>query len=533
MSGQARRGNVDVPEGMVLVNCAYRFRLDPSRRQERALLRHAGARRFAYNWGVAFLRDVRAIRAAELEAAKVAGVADPKPITRWPSFIELNNAFNAWKSGRTDNGKLPAWWLERHPDETPPEWIRENSSQVYLWALYELADALKDHFASLSEPRVRRWVKGPDGVRRRELRPRVEFPRFKSKKRDRPRFKVTGGKDAARPVDYTHVRLPVIGRVHTRESMKRLVRAINAGRATVKNVTVSRDTKRRWWVSFAVEELRPAPRPTRRMVSNGAVGVDLGVAHLATLSTGHLVANPRALGRNAQRLAALQKKIARSRKGSHNYHELRQKVAAVHARIAGLRRNHTHHLTTLLARSFSDIAIENLNVAGMGASARGSVDAPGVRVRQKAGLNRAIRDAAFSEIRRQLEYKTSWYGSTLHVVDRYEPTSQTCSVCGQRNPSLTLTERVYDCASCGVRLDRDHNAARNIHRLAVGRSAPAQGGHPVRLRSPSPALRLATVTEPLIGKPRPATPPPRRQAPAGAADKTRSPVPQGTGIRAP
>ena len=505
----------------MLVNCAYRFRLDPSRRQEHLLKRHAGVRRFAYNWGVEFIKDVQAIRTAELEAAKAAGVEDPKPTTKWPSFMDLNYAFNAWKKGR-DNGKLPAWWIERHPDKAPPEWLGEVSSEVPKWALYELRDALADHFKSLSEPKVRRWVKGPDGVRRRELRPRVEFPRFKSKKRDRFRFKV----NTAKPVDYTHVQLPVIGRIHTRESMRRLVRAIRTGRVhEIKNATVSQDAKGRWWIAFTVEEFRPAPRATHRMVSNGAVGVDLGVSRLATLSTGHLVANAKALDHHAQRLAALQRKLARAQKDSKNREKLKRAVACVHARIAGLRRNHTHHLTTLLARSFADIAIEDLNVKGMSSSARGSVEEPGRNVRAKAGLNRAIRDAAFAEIRRQLEYKTAWYGSTLHVVDRYEPTSKTCSVCGWRNPSLTLTDRTFDCASCGARLDRDHNAARNLYRLAAGRSAPAQGA--VRLRSPSPTLGLTMVSGSLIGKPCPRTPPQDCEA--------RSPVPTpgGTGIRAP
>lgn len=477
---------VAVPDGMVLRHRAYRYRLDPTPRQERALLRHAGARRYAYNWAVEYLRDVRAIRAAELAAARAAGDQEAKPVTRWPSFIDLNNAFNAWKNGQ--RSRVPSWWAERHPDKSPPPWLPENPAHVYMWAIYEAHDGLADHMTALGKPWVTRRVRGPDGHPAKAKRPRIDFPRFKSRRRDRLRFKVTAGTSAARPTDRTHVQLPKLGRIHTREPMTRLLAAADSG-AVLKTATVTRDGRGKWWISFGAQQLCAAARPTRRMTGNRAVGVDIGVKHLAALSTGHLVDNPRALGQVAAQLAATQRRITRARKGSGNHRRLARRVAALHARAAGIRRNTVHHATTTLARSFADVAVEDLNVAGMTAAGRGTLTAPGVNVRAKAGLNRVILDAGFAELRRQLTYKTSWYGSTLHVTGRFAPTSKICSACGWRDPNQTLADRTFTCTACGLVLDRDVNAARNIHRLAMGRPAPAQGGNPVRLRIPPPAIR--------------------------------------------
>lgn len=196
-----------------MVRQSYRYALDPTPSQERALLRHAGARRWAYNHAVTALLEVRRLRAAE----HAAGVEGAKPDTKYPSFFDLNTAFNGWKRGAA----APSWWMAAHP-ETAPEWVGENASQVYLWAIYEARDALNRYFDSYKAPGARR----------------VGFPHRKSRRRDRPRFKVTGG--AARPVDSRHIRLPMIGAVRTHESTRKLLRRFTDGRAVIKNATVSR-----------------------------------------------------------------------------------------------------------------------------------------------------------------------------------------------------------------------------------------------------------------------------------------------------
>jgi putative transposase len=176
-----------------------------------------------------------------------------------------------------------------------------------------------------------------------------------------------------------------------------------------------------------------------------------------------------------------------------------------------------HQLTKQLATGWAVVAVEDLNVAGMTASAKGTVEKPGRNVRAKSGLNRSILDVAPGEVRRQLTYKTSWYGSGLAVCDRWFPSSKTCSGCGAVKAKLALSERVFRC-ECGLVLDRDVNAARNIVAAALvapdrGETLNARGGlvSPVVLRddglgslkredrpqgrSPQPSNGLATLTK--------------------------------------
>ena len=129
---------------------------------------------------------------------------------------------------------------------------------------------------------------------------------------------------------------------------------------------------------------------------------------------------------------------------------------------SGWWREHLHRLTTRLIRENQTICLEDLNSRGMSASARGPRACPGKRVRQKAGLNRSLLDASFGEFARQLAYKAEWYGRTLVQVDRFYPSSKTCSGCGHRLESLPLAVRQWRCPACGADHDRDHNAARNI-----------------------------------------------------------------------
>lgn len=449
---------------------AYRYRLDPTPRQARMLLRSCGARRYAHNWAVDMIRSAFDERRVQT-AAGIPAEDLPRALT----FATLNNAFNDWKKGRTGpESRLPDWWLNRHPDLEPPEWLVDHSWDVYMWAIYEVYDALH------------RWFNSRAGKHGGE---RLGFPGFRSKRRDNPRFKVVARPQAARPIDYRHVRLPKIGFVHTRDHMKRLVRGTEAGRVKLKQATIRQDRRGSWWIAFSVEEtIATPPQPTRRMHNNGAVAIDVGVKALAVLSFGETVPNPRFMDRADRALRQAQREMNRRVKGSKGHAAAQRRHARLHVQVAGLRRNYLHQLTSVLARSFVHIAVEDLNVKGMVASARGTRARPGRQVRQKAGLNRRIHDAAFAEIRRQLEYKTRWYGGTMMAVDRFAPTSKICSECGWRNPNLTLSDRIFRCAGCRINTDRDLNAARNIARLAAEHTdhAFAQGVQAVRLRKPLP-----------------------------------------------
>jgi putative transposase len=181
------------------------------------------------------------------------------------------------------------------------------------------------------------------------------------------------------------------------------------------------------------------------------IGVEVGVRHLAVLSTGEVVPNPHALQRSERRLRRLNRELARRRPHSQRRDQTRRKLARVHARAASLRRDALHKLTTTLATQHGTVVIEQLNVAGM------------IRNRR---LARALADAGLAELRRQLTYKTSWYGSQLIAADRFYPSSKTCSACGWVKAKLTLAERTFACETCGPRLDRDLHAARNLAKLA-------------------------------------------------------------------
>ena len=250
-------------------------------------------------------------------------------------------------------------------------------------------------------------------------------------------------------------------------------------------MTVSRRAGR-WYASLTVER---KDREAQRTPKGGAVGIDLGIKTLATLSDGTIIANPHCLAASERRLKRAQKALSRKAMGSNRRAKARAKVARLHARVANQRGDAMHKATTWLAETYSEISIEDLNVAGMV---------------KNHHLAKAVSDAAFAEFRRQLEYKTARTGARLHVIDRWYPSSKTCSKCGAVKAKLSLNERVYTCDGCGLVMDRDLNAAVNI--LVAG-SAPetlnARGGDTSRADTVSGnADPSETRTKPAQWKPR-------------------------------
>ena len=219
-------------------------------------------------------------------------------------------------------------------------------------------------------------------------------------------------------------------------------------------VVVSREPDGRWYVTFAVDT--GAPKPLEP--AGHAVGVDLGVTDLAVTSDGEKIANPRLLARKARNLARYQRRLARCRKRSANRAKAAAKVARAHRKVRHARQDYLHRVSTGLVRENDVIVIEDLNVSGM------------VRNRR---LARAIVDCGWGEFRRQLAYKCERYGRDLVVIDRWYPSSKTCSACGYLLAGLSLGTRQWTCPSCGARHDRDINAAKNI--LAAGQAVTACG----------------------------------------------------------
>ncbi|MFD4911390.1 RNA-guided endonuclease InsQ/TnpB family protein [Kitasatospora purpeofusca] len=218
-------------------------------------------------------------------------------------------------------------------------------------------------------------------------------------------------------------------------------------------VTVSQDSAGRWFVSVLCDD-----RPAMPGAINDAVGIDVGVTSLVTLSTGEKVTNPKHERKDRERLARAQRALSRKAEGDgSNRAKARLKVGRAHARIADRRRDFLHKLTTRLVRENQTIVIEDLTVRNM---------------LKNRKLSRAIADASWSELRSMLEYKADWYGRELVVVDRWFPSSKLCSACGTLQSRMPLDVREWTCA-CGTTHDRDVNAARNI--LAAGLAVAACG----------------------------------------------------------
>ena len=221
------------------------------------------------------------------------------------------------------------------------------------------------------------------------------------------------------------------------------------------SVTVTRDPAGRWFVTFHVDLPGPAPLPA----TGQSVGIDVGLTDIAVLSTGEKIPHPRHWGRHERNLKRWQRRLARCQKGSANRAKRRVKVARAHARVADGRRDFLHKLSTRIVREHDLIALEDLQVRNM------------IRNRR---LARAISCTGWAELRAMIEYKAEHAGRAIVAVDRWYPSSKTCSGCGHLLADLDIGTRQWACPSCGIRPDRDINAAKNI--LAAGRAVTACGG---------------------------------------------------------
>ena len=410
---------------------AVKVALDPTPEQERRLLSHAGAARFAFNAALAHVKE--AIEAGEMP--------------EW-SFYSLVKWWNANKDELAVDDDGAIWWAD-------------NSKEAYNGGLEALAKGLSN------------WSKSRKGTRKGH---KVSFPKFKSKSKTAPRFRYTTGSFGLIEGDPKALRLPRIGRVHCMENVSARV-----GDARVLRMTISRRAGR-WYASLTIER---EDEPMKRTPKGGATGVDLGIKTLATLSDGTVIENPRHLKKSEQKLKRAQRALSRKMPGSNRRARGKAKVAHIYAHVANQRQDALHKLTTYLASKYSEISIEDLNVTGM---------------TKNHALAKSVMDASFGEFRRQLEYKTTRTGARLNVVDRWYPSSKTCSRCGRVKTKLSLSERTYKCDGCGLTIDRDLNAAINIK---VAGSAPetinAHGGTGSRDDLLSRATQDSLKCEPSCG----------------------------------
>jgi putative transposase len=282
---------------------------------------------------------------------------------------------------------------------------------------------------------------------------------FKMEQVRLPKFKKKGEKDSFYLEGSIHlkgnrIKLPRLGWIKCSEILPNGV--------TVKNVTVSRQAEH-WFVSFKIPHSKTVPKIDNQSI----IGVDLGIQTLATLSDGQMIVHPRPFRQQKRKLRLAQRQASKkyiqgksAANQSQNYKKAQAKVAKIHLKMACVRKDTLHQVTTRLAKNHREVVIEDLNVKGMSRNPK---------------LSSAILDGGFYEFRRQLTYKCDWYGSTLTVVDRFYPSSKTCSGCQKVKKELSLKERTYCCEHCGLEIDRDLNAAINLRSKAVSYTASACG----------------------------------------------------------
>jgi putative transposase len=420
----------------------FRFTLDQNQAQHQALLAHAGAARLAYNHHIGRVKANLDQRTAE----RSYGVPEKQltPALSW-SKVSFINEMNAWKDGRAPDA--PVSVDEDGEQVRGLAWRHEVAADVFECASVNAAQALANWFTSRTGQRAGK----PAG-----------FPRFKSRHKTAPAFRLRakyteGNTPPVRPAGPRSLRLPKLGALRVREHTGQLAKLLAGGRFHVYATSI-RYQRGRWMVCVTgvAAELHHQRR-TPKGRHQARVGVDLGVSSLAVVAdeTGrvlHAWAGVKALQHAQARLKLANQSYSRTKRDSAGRAKAARRLGKIHAKVAHLRRDLLHRISTELARGYTSVTIEDLHTAGMLANRR---------------LARVISDAAFGELRRQLTYKATWYATELIVADRWFPSSKTCSGCGQVKTDLTLSDRTYACSTCGLVIDRDVNAAINLARYSV------------------------------------------------------------------
>lgn len=302
-------------------------------------------------------------------------------------------------------------------------WLKQSDSTSLQQSLKDLDAAYSNFFKGLKKSK------------------QTGFPRFKSKHKSKLSYRITMSINI---VDNT-VKLPKLGLINSNHSF-------DLSQITkINNATISKSRSGKYFCSLSCEVDVKAKHQT-----NKQVGVDLGIKEFATLSDGLVFTNPKYYRQYEKKLVKAQRKFSKMKKGSNNKDKQRKKLAKLYEKITDSRVDYIHKITSLLISNYDTIVIEDLNVSGM---------------LKNHKLAKSIADASFSEFRRQLEYKSKWHNKELIVIDRFFPSSKTCSNCKCVKQNLTLADREYVCDDCGFTIDRDLNASINI--LTVGTTGVA------------------------------------------------------------
>jgi putative transposase len=275
----------------------------------------------------------------------------------------------------------------------------------------------------------------------------LAYARFFREKKGFPKFKSKHGHQSfgcpqGVKVGKSDISFPKIG------SVKAVISRTFKGK--IKTVTVSMTPTGKYFASVLVDDGKELPI-TKKYSEKTTVGIDLGLTHFATLSTGEKIANPRHLKQNLARLKREQRRLSRRVKGSNRRNKQRIKVARIHERVANIRQDFLHKLSTRLVSENQALAFETLNITGM---------------LRNHKLARHIADAGWNTFVQFSAYKLLWNGKTMLRIGRFDPSSKLCD-CGEINRELKLSDRAWTCGKCNRTHDRDIQAARNIKRLAL------------------------------------------------------------------
>lgn len=320
---------------------------------------------------------------------------------------------------------------------------KNNEKSLSYYDTSKLLTRLKKENEWLKEPdkdSLQKSLKDLDMAYQKFFNEHTGYPKFKSKKERHKSYKTsfvktTGGGN----IQFLgkHIKLPKLGLVKTRDKQ------IPQGR--ILNATISQEQNGHYYCSLCCTDVKmPQYRKT-----NKNIGIDLGICDFAIFSDGAKIENPRFYEKSDKKLAKLQKELSRKTIGSSNWNKARIRVANLQKHISNQRKDFLHKLTTDLVRSSDIICIEDLDVKSM-------------KETDNKIRNKHIGDVSWSEFRRQLTYKSQWYGRKLSVVNRYYPSSQICHICGNRDSKKSENIREWICPDCGSKLDRDTNAAINI-----------------------------------------------------------------------
>ena len=334
----------------------------------------------------------------------------------------LNLRTSSFKDGITINYNASSEAWTEHRNDPAFSFLKESSSVPQQQALRHLQTAFSNFFAK-----------------------RAKYPKFHSKHGKQSATYTVAAFDY--DAENKNLSIAKLGRLNVKWS-----REFTSSPTTV---TITKDRSGRYFVSLCLDEPAKLALPK----TGKQVGIDLGIARLATLSDGTRIANPRHTMRHARKLTRLQRVLSRRVKGSSRWHRQKLKVAKHQSHIADIRKDCLDKLTTDLVRRFDVLAIEDLNVRGM--------------VRNHC-LAKHISCASFGMFRSMLEYKAAWYGKEIRVADRFFPSSKRCSACGHVHKTMPLDVRDFTCAECGTHHDRDENAAKNL--LTAGQAESGRGG---------------------------------------------------------